>query len=256
MKGAGRGRGGKAMKVMKAKGKAKAGRGTEGAEGSPKKEKVARAPKGPKAMLLAMSNRDPAEVVAELKANLAKAESDIQVAVAFEESQVKQKHSAAKGLETATTAVQAVMVEEKTMIEKFRGINTKKSERGGALKDKREALIEANKKLMMLENYAETHIRLEEHKKNKQAALDAVEASKKAMAEQKAREKAALEEKKRAAFEAVEASKKAMLEQKAREKAALEATKKQLADLRAAAKGVSKRAAPAAEQAGEVGNID
>merc|ERR1712232_217044 len=128
--------------------------------------------------------------------------------------------------------VEAVVSQEATAAATVRALKEKKKSLGG-LSEGRLALLEAQKKLAMVEVVALNQKRMQE-----------------------------LEKMKRAATEAAEAAKKNLQEQRQKEKEMLEATRKQLADAKAAVSGVTKKRgaeesqeAPAAKKI-DAGDID
>merc|ERR1712232_258520 len=128
--------------------------------------------------------------------------------------------------------VEAVVSQEATAAATVRELKERKKNDGG-LSEGRLKLLEAQKKLAMIEVLALNQKRMQE-----------------------------LEKMKRAATEAAEAAKKNLQEQRQKEKEMLEATRKQLADAKAAVSGVTKKRgaeesqeAPAAKKI-DAGDID
>merc|ERR1712060_379095 len=112
------------------------------------------------------------------------------------------------------------MEKEQEAAKNWAEMKKKKSDALGTVNAKRAELLEAQKKLAMLEVTALNHARMQE-----------------------------LEAKKKAAMEAAIALKNVMLEQKNKQKEALEATRRQLKEQQALAKGIKRKAEDEAEEA-------
>merc|ERR1712232_601157 len=110
--------------------------------------------------------------------------------------------------EAAKLEVEEAVKKEAAAAAKVRELKENKKSGGGGLSEGRLTLLEAQKKLAMIEVVALNQKRMQE-----------------------------LEKMKRAATEAAEQAKKSLQEQRQKEKEMLEATRKQLADAKAAASG-------------------
>lgn len=236
----GRGRG-KAKAKAKGRGKAKAkgrGRGAYGraaaaapaAAGAPGATgevtetalveiKQSRANSLRKKLINELGDKPIDQAISEAETTLKHVDAKIEEAQALETAQDEQAAAAQKEFEAARALVNEAIGEETAAAERMRIVNEKKAQAAAVIDTQRKEMMDAQRKLALLE-------------------VAAVTAQKTKM----------LNERKKAAAEAAEAAKKAWLETREREKAALEATKKALAEARAAA-GVAprKRGAEGAE---------
>jgi hypothetical protein len=154
-------------------------------------------------------------------------------AKAMSDAHDKQEAAAIQEFEAAKREVEDAVTKETAAAAKVRDLKERKKSDGGGLSEGRLTLLEAQKKLAMVEVLGLNQKRMKE-----------------------------LEAMKRAATEAAEQAKKNLQEQRQKEKELLEATRKQLADAKAAASGRgTKRGseetqdAPAAKKT-DAGDID
>ena len=166
-----------------------------------------------KKILDEMGEKSIEEALAEAKLTLQGAEATTQETAALEEAQAKQVDDAAKEFDRAKAQVEEAMGAEFQAASKYRRLKDERNKSLTRVEEQRRKLLEEQKRLAMLE-------------------VMALNASKIKL----------LEERRKAATEAAEAAKRAMLEQKQKEKEALEATRRQLEDTRASlatAKGLA-----------------
>jgi len=240
-----------AMKKGKAKGKAKSkGRGRgRGGRGSGRGAKVA-PEEGADGVLMALPETEPKvkslagplkkkvtemlklktveEALAETKAELDAMNKRIEEAAEIEETHDAACKDATHGFEAAKAEVEKAMEEEAKAAALVKVANDKKAGVGTKTMDKRAELMEAQKKLTMLEVMATAFKFKQIADESNKKAKEAVENAKKALQEQREREK-----------EALAATKAALQEAKA----------KRLADAKAqqpASKRAAVEAAPAA----------
>lgn len=151
------------------------------------------------------------EALGEWKDVMATADAQIAEAKALVDAQGKQEEEAKKEFDEAKAAVAAFIEQEAVAAKSFRESKDKKNEAHGKVDEKRKDLLEAQKRLAMLEVM---HIQAGKMK--------------------------LLEERRKAANEAAEAAKRNLVEQRQKEKEALEATRKALEAARNMAKGGGK----------------
>mmetsp|Transcript_68108 Transcript_68108/g.190189 ORF Transcript_68108/g.190189 Transcript_68108/m.190189 type:complete len:331 (+) Transcript_68108:118-1110(+) len=155
------------------------------------------------------------DALLEAKSVLQKQDAMIEEAAALEVAQEKQVTEAQQEFDKAKADVAEAIDKEKESANKYRELKGKRQEFTKKNESQRMELLEAQKKLAMLEVLALNHARMAE-----------------------------LEAKRKAATEAAEAAKRHLLEQRQKEKEALEATRQALAEARA-----SRKRANAAEDA-------
>merc|ERR1712217_46718 len=151
------------------------------------------------------------------KATLATADATIAEAAALEAAQDAQVNAAQAEYEQAKKEVEEAIAKEAEAAAAYRAIKEKRASTGKKVDEARHALMDAQKRVALIELQAMNDRKMKE-----------------------------LEEKRRAATEAAEAAKKHLADQRQKEKEALQATRKALEEARAmkgGGKGAAKRAA-------------
>merc|ERR1711948_213556 len=157
---------------------------------------------------------------ADQKASLATADATIAEAAALEAAQDAQVQAAQAEYDQAKKEVEDAIAKESETAAAYRAIKEKRASSGKKVDEARHALMDAQKRVALIELQAMNDRKMKE-----------------------------LEEKRRAATEAAEAAKKHLADQRQKEKEALQATRKALEEARAlkgGGKGAAKRPAPAA----------
>ena len=188
-----------------------------------------------KKILDELGERSVEDALADAKGTLKTYEGMRDEAKAMADAHDKQEAAALKEFEVVKKEVESAVDAEAAAATKLRGLKDSKNTKNGGLSEGRLTLLEAQKKLAMIEVLALNHKRMQE-----------------------------LESLRKSATEAAEQAKKNLQEQRQKEKDLLEATRKQLQDAKAAASGHgTKRAAeetkeaPAAKKAAaDAGDID
>merc|ERR1712048_1237777 len=135
--------------------------------------------------------------MAEAKAKLQKEDAMMEEARALEAAQDKQVADAQKEFEQIKTEVATAMEKEQEAAKKWADMKAKKAEATETVDSKRKELLEAQKRLAMLEVTALNHARMKELDEKKKQAMEAAAAAKNLWLEQKQKQKEALEETKR-----------------------------------------------------------
>merc|ERR1711879_997883 len=133
------------------------------------------------------------DALAEAKGNLKTTEGIRDEAKAMSDAHDKQEAAAIKEFEAAKAEVQEAVNKEAAAAAKVRELKESKKSVGGGLSEGRLTLLEAQKKLAMVEVVALNQKRMQELEKMKRAATEAAEQAKKNLQEQRQKEKEMLE---------------------------------------------------------------
>merc|ERR1711879_720536 len=133
------------------------------------------------------------DALAEAKGNLKTTEGIRDEAKAMSDAHDKQEAAAIKEFEAAKAEVEEAVKMEAAAASKVRELKETKKNGGGGLSEGRLTLLEAQKKLAMVEVVALNQKRMQELEKMKRAATEAAEQAKKNLQEQRQKEKEMLE---------------------------------------------------------------
>merc|ERR1712130_2948 len=179
--------------------------GTEGGEGvvaeTPKKAKSLAGPLRKK-VLEELKTKSVEECLAEARAELENTNKKIEEAAALEESQEALCKDAKHAFDQTRAEVETAMKEEEAAGAEYKAATDKKSAAEQRTQEERNKLMEAQKKLTMLDVMATAFKTRKMAEDSKRRAHEATANAKKAMLEQRQREKDALEATKRALAEA------------------------------------------------------
>eukprot|EP00411_Alexandrium_monilatum_P060817 CAMPEP_0175500222 /NCGR_PEP_ID=MMETSP0096-20121207/6212_1 /TAXON_ID=311494 /ORGANISM="Alexandrium monilatum, Strain CCMP3105" /LENGTH=351 /DNA_ID=CAMNT_0016802261 /DNA_START=60 /DNA_END=1113 /DNA_ORIENTATION=+ len=142
------------------------------------------------------------EALAEAKQVIATADAKIAEAAALEEAQDAQAKAAQEEFEQARAEVEAAIAKEAEATERHRKLKEKRQEAVDKEDLERRRLLEAQKKLAMMEVMAVNKKKMQELEEKRKAATEAAETAKRNLQEQRQREKDALEATRRALDEA------------------------------------------------------
>jgi len=151
-----------------------------------------------KRVLEALNGKSAQDGMAEAKQELAKVEAQLQEAVALEEAHRAQAEAAVKEFDEIQAIMKEAIEKESDAAHKYRQMSDQRAEASHKEMDRRQQLLEEQKKLNMLEVMALEHKKMEELELKKKEATETAEAAKRSLAEQKQRERDALEATKKA----------------------------------------------------------
>merc|ERR1719215_305510 len=140
-----------------------------------------------------LASRSVEEVIQEQRAIYQKAEATIAEIAALEGAKNTQVEEMQAGFDKARSAVEAAIAEEKESANALKALKQKKENALESVEEARKELLEAQKKVSMLEVMAANHRRVKELEKARKEATAAAAAAKEDLARQKANQKAALE---------------------------------------------------------------
>jgi len=151
-----------------------------------------------KRVLEALNGKSAQDGMAEAKQELAKVEAQLQEAVALEEAHRAQAEAAVKEFDEIQAMMNEAIDKESEAAHKYRQMSDQRAEASHKEMDRRQQLLEEQKTLNMLEVMALEHKKMEELELKKKEATETAEAAKRNLAEQKQRERDALEATKKA----------------------------------------------------------
>merc|ERR1719510_1342278 len=126
----------------------------------------------------------------------------IQEAAALEKAQEKQANIAMSEFEQAKSEVETAIEEETEASKRYSDLTAKRSEAGSKSAEERRSLMEMQQKLALLEVMAVNNQKMKWLEERRKAATEVAEAAKRNLADQRAKEKEALEATRRALEEA------------------------------------------------------
>jgi len=154
-----------------------------------------------KKILDSLGEKPVEEAMTEAKSVLQKADATIEEAKALEDAQNGQVEAAQKEFDDAKEHVAKAIENEAATAARWNELKSKKDEAHAKVDSKRGELLEAQKRLAMLEVVALNHARMAELEGKRKAATEAAEAAKRHLLEQRQKEKEALEKTKQALME-------------------------------------------------------
>lgn len=160
-----------------------------------------------KKILGSLGGKSVSEAAEEFKKALQLAQAELQEAEAMEKAQSAQAEEAKGDVEKAKAEIAAATQKEIEAAAKYKEVVGQRSEVTKQVEDARKELYEAQKKVAMLEVLAVNHAKMKALEETRKAAQAAAEAARKNMLEQKQREKEALEATRRALAETRAAAK-------------------------------------------------
>jgi len=154
-----------------------------------------------KKILGTLAGKSVAEAAGEYKQRAQVAKAELQEAQAMEKAQAQQVEEAQRDYEKAKNEIAAATQKEIESAASYKAIVAQRSEVTKQVEDARKELYEQQKKVAMMEVLAVNHAKMKALEDTRKRAQEAAEQAKRNMFEQKQREKEALEATRRALAE-------------------------------------------------------
>jgi len=155
-----------------------------------------------KKILASLGDKSVKEAAEEFKKRSQLAQAELQEAEAMEKAQAQQVEEAKAEYEKAKAEIAAATQKEMDAAASYKAVVAKRSEVTKQVEEARKELYEGQKKVAMLEVLAVNHAKMKALEETRKNAQKAAEEAKRNMLEQKQREKDALEATRRAIAEA------------------------------------------------------